>query len=74
MDKVKQFNKERKNDIEKMGMDDDLRKKSLEWMLHADKYKYTCGKQHCERLDRGVLAHGWLSCGTPFQRSLKIKK
>ena len=41
MDKVKQFYNERKNDIEKMGMDVDLRKKSLEWMLHADKYKYT---------------------------------
>jgi cephalosporin hydroxylase len=32
---------ERAADIHAMGADDELRQKSLDWMLHADKYKYT---------------------------------
>ena len=35
------FQQEREADIEKMGNDAVLRQKSLDWMLHADKYKYT---------------------------------
>ena len=35
------FFEERKNDMNDMSNDVELRKKSLEWMLHADKYKYT---------------------------------
>ncbi|MEY4877122.1 MAG: hypothetical protein RJA07_1470 [Bacteroidota bacterium] len=41
MNPIEQFNKERTEDIAAMGQDAELRKKSLEWMLHADKYKYT---------------------------------
>ena len=41
MDPIKQFQKEREDDIKAMGKDLELRKKSLDWMLHADKYKYT---------------------------------
>lgn len=38
---VEQFIKERDEDIEAMGRDEELRRKSLDWMLHADQYKYT---------------------------------
>lgn len=38
---ITQFQNERNKDIERMGADSDLRKKSIEWMLCADKYKYT---------------------------------
>jgi cephalosporin hydroxylase len=41
MDPIKQFMDERQADIEAMAHDDELRRKSLEWMLHADRYKYT---------------------------------
>lgn len=41
MDPITQFNQERAADIAAMGRDDELKKKSLDWMLHADKYKYT---------------------------------
>lgn len=41
MDPIKEFEKEREAAIEEMGKDTELRKKSLDWMLHADKYKYT---------------------------------
>jgi cephalosporin hydroxylase len=41
MDPIKEFNSERETDIKAMGADLELRKKSIEWMLHADKYKYT---------------------------------
>ena len=41
MDPIEQFNQERKADIKNMGQDAELKKKSLDWMLHADKYKYT---------------------------------
>lgn len=40
-DPVSEFFSERKEDILAMGADNELRRKSLEWMLHADKYKYT---------------------------------
>jgi cephalosporin hydroxylase len=41
MDPIKQFEKERAESIKEMGADKELRKKSIDWMLHADKYKYT---------------------------------
>jgi cephalosporin hydroxylase len=41
MDPIKQFELERAEAIKAMGEDQELRQKSLEWMLHADKYKYT---------------------------------
>jgi cephalosporin hydroxylase len=40
-DPVSDFFAERKADIAAMGRDAELRQKSLDWMLHADKYKYT---------------------------------
>jgi cephalosporin hydroxylase len=41
MDPIKQFEQERAQDIEMMAQDNELKKKSLDWILHADKYKYT---------------------------------
>jgi len=41
MDPISQFNFERSADIKKMSKDDELKGLSLEWMLKADKYKYT---------------------------------
>ncbi|RMD04338.1 cephalosporin hydroxylase [Clostridium autoethanogenum] len=41
VDPVKQFKEERTNDIKQMNKDKELKKKSLEWMIHADKYKYS---------------------------------
>lgn len=38
---IKAFFDERAADIRKMGADEELRQKSLDWMLHADRYKYT---------------------------------
>lgn len=40
-DPVKQFFEERRADIAAMGEDEELRRKSLDWMHHADRYKYT---------------------------------
>lgn len=40
-DAVAKFFEERNADIALMGADIELRKQSLSWMLHADKYKYT---------------------------------
>ena len=40
-DPVGAFFAERQNDIRAMGKDAELREKSLAWMLHADRYKYT---------------------------------
>lgn len=40
-DPVAQFFAERDADINDMGNDEVLRQKSIDWMLHADKYKYT---------------------------------
>ena len=41
MDPVKQFFSERAADIDAMGADSEMREKSVEWMVLADKYKYT---------------------------------
>src|SRR5436190_17191109 len=41
MDPIEQFKQERDAYIKNMGQDADLKKKSIDWMLHADKYKYT---------------------------------
>lgn len=40
-DPVAQFFKEREKDINLMAKDKKFKKMSLDWMLHADKYKYT---------------------------------
>lgn len=40
-DPVSLFFKERDADINLMAKDEELKKMSLKWMLHADKYKYT---------------------------------
>jgi cephalosporin hydroxylase len=39
-DPVTKFSEERKSDIDKMAQDKDFQKKSMEWILHANKYKY----------------------------------
>lgn len=36
-----EFRMQREADVEAMGQDSELREKSIEWMIHADKYKYT---------------------------------
>jgi cephalosporin hydroxylase len=41
MDPILQFNKERAADIAAMAEDKELHQKSIDWMIHADKYKYT---------------------------------
>lgn len=41
MNPVQEFLNEREKAIEEMSHDEELKKKSLEWMIHADKYKYT---------------------------------
>lgn len=41
MDPISQFKQERATDIAAMADDEQLKQKSLDWMLHADKYKYT---------------------------------
>jgi cephalosporin hydroxylase len=41
MNPIEQFKLERESDIKAMGQDELLKQKSLDWMLHADKYKYT---------------------------------
>lgn len=40
-DPVAEFFAEREADIAAMGKDEEFRRKSLDWMLHADRYKYT---------------------------------
>ena len=40
-DPIKMFFNERNADIERMGADQELRQKSIDWMIHADRYKYT---------------------------------
>lgn len=40
-DPIAQFLQERAADIAEMSQDDELKKLSLEWMIKADKYKYT---------------------------------
>lgn len=39
-DPIRTFFEERRSDIEAMGMDAELRRKSVDWLLHADQYKY----------------------------------
>ena len=39
--KIKEFNIQVKRNLKKMNTDKKLFKKSIDWMLHADKYKYT---------------------------------
>ena len=41
MDPISEFKKEREDAIKAMSNDQELKKKSVDWMLHADKYKYT---------------------------------
>lgn len=41
MNQIKTFFEERKEAISEMHADEELKKKSLDWMLHADKYKYS---------------------------------
>jgi len=41
MNPIESFFNERRADITAMGKDDELRKKSIDWMVHADRYKYT---------------------------------
>jgi cephalosporin hydroxylase len=40
-DPITQFYQERADDIRRMAKDEELKRKSLDWMLHADRYKYT---------------------------------
>lgn len=41
MDPVKQFEQEKSEFVTALAQDEDLKRKSLDWMLHADKHKYT---------------------------------
>lgn len=41
MNEIERFFGERAKDIRAMGADEALRAKSIDWMIHADKYKYT---------------------------------
>jgi cephalosporin hydroxylase len=41
MDPIQQFKQERKDDIARMADDEALNKASLDWMIAADKYKYS---------------------------------
>ncbi len=41
MDPIEQFKKERQAAIAAMGQDEELKRKSLDWMVAADKYLYT---------------------------------
>jgi cephalosporin hydroxylase len=41
MDPIQEFKKERKQAVEQMSRDEELKRKSLDWMVHADKYKFT---------------------------------
>ncbi len=41
MNPIEQFFHERNTDIAAMGRDEELRRKSIDWMVHADRYKYT---------------------------------
>lgn len=41
MDPIQQFKDERADDIKRMAADEDLKKKSLDWMIASDKYKYS---------------------------------
>lgn len=54
MNPVEQFFEERKEDIDRMIEDDELLEKSLDWMLHADEYKYT---YNFTWLDRPIIKY-----------------
>lgn len=41
MNPIEEFKKERDEAMEAMSKDAELKRKSVDWMLHADKYKYT---------------------------------
>ena len=41
MNPIEAFKKERADAMEAMANDKELKQKSVDWMLHADKYKYT---------------------------------
>ncbi len=41
MNPIEKFTQERNRAINEISQDEDLKKKSLDWMIHADKYKYT---------------------------------
>ena len=41
MDPIEEFKKERENAMAAMANDAALKQKSVDWMLHSDKYKYT---------------------------------
>src|SRR5438876_8514691 len=41
MDPIRTFQAERAAAIEAMAKDEELKRKSIDWMLHADRYKYT---------------------------------
>ncbi|MDB5866704.1 MAG: cephalosporin hydroxylase [Betaproteobacteria bacterium] len=41
MNPIEQFQKERAQAIDEMAKDEDLKRKSLDWMIHADRYKFT---------------------------------
>lgn len=41
MDPIEEFKKERDEAMKAMANDQELKKKSVDWMLHSDKYKYT---------------------------------
>lgn len=41
MDPIEQFKQERADAINNMAQDKELKAKSVDWMLHADQYKYT---------------------------------
>ena len=41
MNPIDEFKKERADAMEAMANDTELKKKSVDWMLHSDKYKYT---------------------------------
>lgn len=41
MDPIEAFKKERADAIAEMAQDDALKQRSLEWMIHSDRYKYT---------------------------------
>ena len=54
MDPIEEFIRERKEAAERMSQDEDLKKKSLDWMLHADNYKYT---YHFNWLGRPIIKY-----------------
>lgn len=41
MNPIEEFKKEREEAMQAMASDTELKQKSVDWMLHADKYKYT---------------------------------